>query len=128
MDVIFESKIVESLTSLRSSIAKTTKSLASMEKKGVNTTLAKKRLKALSIGLTVLEHSLGETTQQYSPEALSEAREVLAALISSVQTILERSKPGSSQKTLLERRITSLEQAVQTIDMLMVDNQESLPF
>lgn len=127
MDGISESERMKSLSSLRSSIAKTTKGLASMEKKGANTTLAKKRLEALSIGLAILEHIWVGTPQQYSPETLSKAREVLSGLIPSVQAIHERSQTGSAQKTLLERRIRSLEQAVQKIDTLIVKKEESLP-
>lgn len=119
-----ESVRVESLESLRSSIAKTRKGLASMQKKGANTTLARRRLEAMSIGLAVLESG---TTGSYSPEALSEARDVLAALIPSIEALCERSNRGSPQKTLLERRIMSLEQAVQSIDTLMDGKPDTLP-
>lgn len=124
---ISESERIESLTSLRSSIAKTTKGLASMEKMGANTTVAKKRLEVLSIGLAVLEHIWVGTPQQYSPEALSEAREVLADLLPSIQSIYGRSKTGSAQKTLLERRIVSLKRAIRALDKSTVKNPDTLP-
>lgn len=98
-----------------------------MEKMGANTTVAKKRLEVLSIGLAVLEHIWVGTPQQYSPEALSEAREVLADLLPSIQSIYGRSKTGSAQKTLLERRIVSLKRAIRALDKSTVKNPDTLP-
>ena len=48
---------LDSIKSLQSTISKLEKALAQMIQKGANTTLVKKRLKAISIGLAVLEKS-----------------------------------------------------------------------
>jgi len=108
----------ESIKSLQSSIKKTEKALAGMTQKGANTTLIKKRLKALNIGLAMLESIWNEKTHQYSQKELVEARTILTGLFPSVENIYAKSKVGSPQRTLLERRIKALELAVQAIDDL----------
>ncbi len=108
----------ESIKSFQSTIRKSEKALAQMTEKGANTTLIKKRLHALYIGLAVLEHAWHEKPYHYSPEEIVEAREILTGLMPSIQSIYAKTKVGSPQKTLLERRMKSLELAVQAIDVL----------
>lgn len=114
------SKVVkeESITSFQSTIRKSEKALAQMTEKGANTTLIKKRLNALTIGLAVLEHAWHEKPHQYTQEELAETRNVLTGLFPSIKSVYGKSKEGSPQRTLLERRIKSLELAVQAIDDL----------
>ena len=76
----------------------------------------KKRLKAVCIGLAVLENVWNQGSHQYSQEELAEARNVLAGLLPSIERAYEKSKAGSPQRTLLERRIKALEFAIQAID------------
>ena len=109
---------LESLKSFESSIRKTEKALAQMTQKGANTTLIKKRLKALNIGLAMLESVWKQRPHPYSQEELVEARTVLSGLYPSIEKIYAKSKIGSPQRTLLERRIKALELAVQAIDDL----------
>ena len=87
-----------------------------MAAKGANTTLVEKRLKALRIGLAVLEQVWDGKPHPYTHEDLAEARILLAGLLPSIEGIRAKSKPGSPQKTLLERRIKSLELALQEMD------------
>lgn len=106
----------ESIKSLQSTISKSEKALAQMTQKGANTTLLQKRLTALHIGLSILENVWNQRPHYYTQEDLAEARNVLTGLFPSIEDIYAKSKPGSSQRTLLERRIKALELAVQGID------------
>ncbi|MFJ8516779.1 hypothetical protein [Lysinibacillus xylanilyticus] len=103
---------LESIKSLQSTIRKLENALSQMTQKGANTTLVKKRLKAVCIGLAMLEKS----PHHYTQEDLAEARIVLTSLFPSIENIYLKSKAGSPQRTLLERRIKALELAVQAID------------
>ncbi len=109
---------LESIKSFQSSIRKSEKALAQMTEKGANTTLIKKRLKALYVGLAMLEKVWNQRQHDYTQEELVEARNVLTGLFPSIQSIYAKSKEGSPQKTLLERRIKSLELAIEAIDDL----------
>ena len=107
---------LESLKSLQSTISKLENALSQMSQKGANTTLVKKRLKAVCIGLGMLEHVWNQSPHSYTKEDLEEARHVLVGLLPSIEKIYVKSKIGSPQKTLLERRIKALELAIQAID------------
>lgn len=109
---------LESITSFQSTISKCEKALAQMTQKGANTTLIKKRLKAISIGLAMLEKVWNSEPHHYTQEDLAEARTVLTGLLPSIENIYAKSKVGSPQRTLLERRIKALELAIQAIDDL----------
>ncbi len=107
---------LESLKSIQSTISKLEKALATMTQKGANTTLLKKRLKAIYIGLAMLENVWNQRMHHYTQEDLAEARNVLTGLFPSIESIYVKSKAGSPQRTLLERRIKALELAVKAID------------
>ena len=109
---------LESIRSLQSTISKSEKALAQMTQKGANTTLIKKRLKALHIGLVLIENVWNQRPHHYTHEDLAEARNVLTNLLPSIEDMYAKSKAGSPQKTLLERRIKALDLAVQAIDDL----------
>jgi len=109
---------IESIKSLQSTIKKTEKALTQMTQKDANTTLIEKRLTALRIGITVLENVWNQRPQQYTQVDLVEARNILIGLFPSIKGIHAKSKIGSPQRTLLERRIKALELAVQAIDDL----------
>lgn len=116
MESLSNASKLESIRSFQSAISKSEKALAQMAQKGANTTLVKKRLKALSIGLAVLENAWNQKPHDYTQEDLAEARKVLTGLFPSIEKIYAESKAGSPQRTLLERRIKALELAVQAID------------
>lgn len=109
---------LESIKSFQSTIRKMEKALAQMTQKGANTTLLRKRLNALHIGLCVLENVWNQRPHHYTQEALADARDVLNGLLPSIRNSYAKSKAGSPQRTLLERRIRSLELAVQATDNL----------
>ncbi|MPM85217.1 hypothetical protein SDC9_132295 [bioreactor metagenome] len=116
MEILTETIKAESLKSFQSTIRKSENALSSMTDKGANTTLVAKRLEALRIGLAVLEQVWEEKPHPYTYEELAESRILLAGLLPSIEGIHAKSKPGSPQKTLLERRIKSLELAIQAMD------------
>ncbi len=109
---------LESIKSFQSTISKSEKALAQMSASGANTTLLEKRLKALYIGLAMLENAWNQRPHHYTQEELAEARHVLTGLFPSIEKIYAKSKAGTPQKTLLERRIKAFELAVQAIDDL----------
>lgn len=118
MDHVTNAHKQESIKSFQSTIRKSENALAQMTQKGANTTLLEKRLKALYVGLAMLEYVWKERPHHYTQEDLAEARHILLGLFPSIKTIYAKAKAGSPQHTLLERRIKSLELAVQAIDDL----------
>lgn len=118
MENVSDVNKLESIKSFQSTIRKSEKALAQMTQKGANTTLLKKRLKALYIGLAMLENAWNQTPHHHTQEDLAEARSVLTGLFPSIESIYAKSKTGSPQRTLLEKRIKALELAVQAIDDL----------
>lgn len=106
----------ESIKAFQSAIRKSENALESMAQKGSNTTLIKKRLHALQVGLAVLESNWDQRPCNYNREELAEARNVLIGLLPSLQKMLEKAKAGSPQKTLIERRIKAFEMAVAAIE------------
>ncbi|WP_313771960.1 hypothetical protein [Bacillus bingmayongensis] len=71
---------------------------------------------AVCIGLAMLENVWNQGTQHYIQEDLAEARNFLTGLLPSIENIYDKSKAGSPQRTLLERRIKALKLAIQAID------------
>ncbi|MRN56458.1 hypothetical protein [Paenibacillus monticola] len=114
MENVSNTDKLESIKSFQSTIRKSEKALAQMTEKGANTTLLMKRLKALNIGLAMLENVWNQRPHHYSQEELAEAHNVLISLFPSMENIYAKSKAGSPQRTLLERRIKALELAVQS--------------
>ncbi|WP_054940849.1 hypothetical protein [Paenibacillus ihuae] len=118
MENVSQANQLESIESLQSTIRKLENALSQMTQNGANTTLVKKRLKAVSIGLAVLENVWNQSPYDYTPEDLAAASKVITGLFPSIQTSYAKSKAGSPQRTLLERRMKALKLAVQAIDDL----------
>ncbi|MGE7950958.1 hypothetical protein [Lysinibacillus xylanilyticus] len=116
MENVTNGEKLESIKSLQSTIRKLENALSQMTQKGANTTLVKKRLKAVCIGLAMLENVWNQSPHHYTQEDLAKSRDVLAGLLPSIENIYMKSKVGSPQRTLLERRIKALKLAVQAID------------
>lgn len=121
MENVSNENKLESIKSLQSTIGKCERALTQMTEKGANTTLLEKRMKALCIGLAILENLWNQRPHSYTREELVEARNILSGLFPSIENIYAKSKEGSPQKTLLKRRIKALELAVQAIDDLSND-------
>ncbi|MBT2770943.1 hypothetical protein J7J47_01685 [Halomonas sp. ISL-60] len=111
---------LESIKSLQSTISKLENALSQMTQNGANTTLVKKRLKAVYIGLAMLEKVWNQRPHHCTQEDLAQARNVIIGLFPSIENSYAKSKAGSPQRTLLERRIKALKLAVQAIDDLSV--------
>ena len=107
---------LQSIKSLQSTISKLENALSQMTQKGANTTLVKKRLNGIYIGLAMLENVWNQKPHHYTREDLTGARNVLSGLFPSIENSYAKSKIGSPQRTLLERRIKALELSVQAID------------
>lgn len=122
MEDVSNSDKMESIKSLQSTINKLENALSQMANKGANTTLVKKRLKAVYIGLAVLEHVWNQSPLHYTQEDLAEARNVISGLFPSIKNSYAKSKTGSPQRTLLKRRIKALELSIQAIDELSLNN------
>lgn len=107
---------LESIKSLQSTISKLESALSQMTLKGANTTLVKKRLKAIYVGLALLDNVWNHIPHHYTQEDLVGACNVLTRLLPTIENSYAKSKAGSPQRTLLERRIKALELAVKAID------------
>lgn len=106
----------ESIKSFQSTINKLENANAQMTKKGANITLTTKRLKALYIGLAILDFVWNKRPHGHKQEEIIVARNVLAGLLPSIKSSYDKAREGSPQKTLLQRRIRSLELAIQATD------------
>jgi len=109
---------LEAIKSLQSTISKLENALSQMTYNGANTTLVKKRLKAVSIGLAILENVWNQRPHNYTQEDLADARNVIINLLPSIENSYAKSNAGSPQRTLLERRIKALDLAAQALDHL----------
>ncbi|MHA7584777.1 hypothetical protein ACX12E_31035 [Paenibacillus vandeheii] len=116
MENISDEEKLESIQAFQSTIRKSENALTNLTQKGNNTTLLKKRLNALYIGLAMLETTWNQTPHQYTKEEIAEARDVLTGLFPSLENMYGKSKVGSPQKTLLKRRIKAFERAVRAMD------------
>lgn len=115
MDEVSEYEKIESIKSLKSTIGKLEKSLVTMADKGANITLVRKRLNALQTGMALLESEWYNKPHSCSREDLESSEEILKILLPGIVKVYEKQKNGSPQRTLLERRIRSLELAILTI-------------
>lgn len=120
MEEISDIDKLESIKSHQSTISKLENALSQMTISGANTTLVKKRLHAVRIGLAALEHVWNHSPLNYTQEELVEAHNVITGLLPSVESSYAKSKTGSPQRTLLERRIKSLKQSCQAIHEILL--------
>ena len=115
MEPVAETERRHSIASLDSSIRKLEKTLTSVELKGSSTTVVSKRLKALRIGLAALQAVWESQAYTYSGQETVDAKEILTSLFPSLHAMAPKFKPGSSQATLLARRVRSLEHALEAL-------------
>lgn len=115
----------EAIKSFQSTIRKCETALAQMAQKGSNTALLNKRLNALEIGLAVLENAWLQKPHYYTPESLADARQVLNDLLPTIEHSYAKSKLGSPQRTLLERRIKSLKFALEALDDFLIKDESN---
>ncbi|WP_340017175.1 hypothetical protein [Paenibacillus sp. FSL K6-1318] len=118
MENVSHEEQLESIKAFQSTIRKSENALVNMTQNSNNTTLLQKRLKALHIGAALLENVWNHEVEphSYTKEEITEARLVLVGLFPSLESMYTKSKAGSPQKTLLERRIKAFHLAVQAMD------------
>nr|WP_319776273.1 hypothetical protein [uncultured Sphaerochaeta sp.] len=101
--------------SFLSTIEKLEKTMLTLQGKGASTALAERRLRAYRLGFAVVFAD----APSYSIDELREGNAVLSGLIPSLERSYARLAHGSPQRTLLERRISSMRVAIGTIDELL---------
>lgn len=106
----------ESIASFESTVRKLESAHAKMAGQGSNTTLVAKRLEANRVGLAALKHAWFGQDLAYGRDELTAARDVLHKLLPSLHRQYEKFASGSPQKTVTQRRIRALEQAIQVLD------------
>ena len=70
----------------------------------------------------MLESIWNQETHHYTQEDLADARNVLIGLLPSIEKIYVKSKLGSPQRTLLERRIKSLNFLFKQLIIFLINN------
>ncbi|MCG3087690.1 hypothetical protein [Sporosarcina cyprini] len=120
--MVFNHKMKQSIESMQSTLRKLENSKNQMMQKGASTTLVSKRLQAIEIGLALLEYRWDSKPFQSSREEIMAAREVLDGLMPSLENMYEKSKPGSPQRTLLERRIRAIELSIEVMKVILNDS------
>lgn len=116
MEQVDETVQKQSIDSCVSSIRKLKKAYAGMQQKGSSVTVVARRLQAFQIGLAALQSAWADQPFPYTAEEASEAGALLASLFPSLESMVGKCIPASSQATLLARRIRSLKLAIQALD------------
>ena len=106
----------EALRSLQSTIRKLEKAAESQMQRGLPGTATVQRLTAMRIAYAVVAE---QDTLQFSPAELKAANTLLLSLLPSLTRMLNKFAEGSSQHTLLVRRIKSIELALLRLDELL---------
>jgi hypothetical protein len=104
------------IKSMQSTLNKLEHAYKNMIEKGTNAILVKKRLDAVKIALDSLENAWHGAEFSYEKENILEARKVIVGILPTVEKQYENAKEGSPQKTLLERRIASIEAAIEALE------------
>lgn len=104
------------LQSLESTFNKLKNSYKSMSEKSSNTTLVRKRLEAVQIGLDSLKGLWNGEDFHYEVDRIKTSIKVLQSLLPSIEKQIAKAKDGSPQKTLNERRLTALQLAIQSLE------------
>ncbi|WP_445477423.1 hypothetical protein ACULLL_12910 [Lysinibacillus irui] len=106
----------QSIKSLESTCNKLSTAYQRMTEKGVNTTLVKKRLHAVKMGLESLKNIWSGENFSYDEEAIGTSKKVLEGVRPSIEKQIAKAKEGSSQKTLNDRRLTALNLAIESLE------------
>lgn len=106
----------QSIKSLESTCNKLSTAYQRMTEKGVNTTLVKKRLHAVKMGLESLKNIWSGENFSYDEEAIGTSKKVLEGVRPSIEKQIAKAKEGSSQKTLNDRRLTALKLAIESLE------------
>lgn len=116
MDHVDESVQRQSIASLASSIRKLEKALASVQEKNSSATVVARRMLALQIGYAALQAVWSAQAFPFTSAEAVGAKVVLAGLVPSLEAMAPKFAPGSSQATVLARRVRSVQLAFQALD------------
>lgn len=106
----------QSIEAFRSIIRKSENALARMKSGTPQTNLLEKRLKAARIGEDVLHARWKGKELTVSKDELLAAKVVLEGLLLMLPSFLEKTKPGSGQRTYIERRIKAFQIVISYLD------------
>ena len=104
-----------SLDSLESTYPKLSSAYESMEGKGANTTLVKKRRDAIKTAIDSLRSDWYGTGFSYERDVIATSQQTLEDILPSIHKQLVKCKVGSPQLTLNERRLTALNLAIESL-------------
>lgn len=104
-----------SLNSLESTYRKLSNAYESMEVKGANTTLVKKRRDAIKTAIDSLRSDWYGTGFSYERDVIATSQLTLEDILPSIHKQLGNSEVGSSQHTLNDRRLTALNLAIESL-------------
>lgn len=106
----------QSIEAFRSIIRKSENALSRMKPGTPQTNLLEKRLNAARIGEEVLHARWEGKELDASQDELIAAKEVLEGLLLMLPSFLEKTKPGSGQRTYIDRRIKAFQIAIFYLD------------
>lgn len=104
-----------SLNSLESTYRKLSNAYVSMEGKGANTTLVKKRRDAIKVAIDTLRSDWYGTDFLYERDVIATSQLTLEDILPSIHKQLAMAKEGSPQLTLNVRRLTALNLAIESL-------------
>jgi len=108
----------ESIASFCSSIRKLEKASAQIHTKSASTVVVDRRLDAFRIGLSALEAAWLGHDFPYAKQQAESAKAVLTGLLPSLRAMQIKLGASKAQSTLLERRVTSLQYAINALQEL----------
>lgn len=115
MNTVSEDQRNMAVKSLESTLHKLNRSLESMKDQGSSTTLLRKRLLSVQVGLASLENDWFTQDFMFDKAAIEASLETLKRIASAVERQRTSAHRRSSQKTLMDRRGAALELAIQSL-------------
>jgi hypothetical protein len=116
MNTVSEDQRNMVVKSLESTLHKLKRSLESMKEQGSSTTLVRKRLLAIQVGLASLENDWFTQDFMCDEATIEASRDTLRRIASAVERQTTSAHRHSSQKTLIDRRRKALELAIQSLN------------
>jgi predicted RNase H-like nuclease (RuvC/YqgF family) len=116
MNTVSEDQRNMVVKSLESTLHKLKRSLESMKEQGSSTTLVRKRLLAIQVGLASLENDWFTQDFMFDEATIEASLETLKRIASAVERQTTSAHRHSSQKTLIDRRRKALELAIQSLN------------
>lgn len=106
--------------SLESTLHKLNRSLESIREQGSSTTLVRKRVLAVQVGLASLENDWFKQDFMFDEATIGASLDTLKRIASAVEEQRASAHRRRSQKTLIDRRKAALELAIQSLSKRLV--------